>query len=138
MGFLNFFKKDNSISGFLSGRPSRQSPPKDSGWYRFFNKDSKKYDYTGISNNLSRRFKEHIKGGKFLEDKHIFEWKEISKGVKNPLDKLRLKEIQKIKKYVPTFNGNKGGGGRKPNDPSGFLIEFGVKLVKNLVKSFLK
>lgn len=98
MGFFDFFKTKRASNGksneYSSGRPSRSNPTSEQGWYRFKNK-------------------EHKRTGKLNEETHWFEHK-VERNV--PYEKLRKKEIQKIKKYKPLWNKNSGGGGRKPND----------------------
>lgn len=141
MGFFSF-KKNKSLEdfNFSGGRPSRQAPPNEKGWYRFLNKTNseKKYDYAGKTSDLKRRQNEHIRTGKLDKDKHIFEWKSFKKDF--PYGKLSQKEYQKIKQYKnPPLNKNIGGGGRPPNRQSQTsLLSVGFKIVSSILKGLSK
>jgi len=108
---LKNFSDNSQKIKFPSGRPSTKTPPKSGGWYRFRNNESGGYDYVGKSNNLFRRYKEHLRKGKLNKKTHTFEYKE-TKNV--PYNYIGKKEIEKIKKYFSSWNKNTGGGGRLP------------------------
>ena len=140
MGLFSFFKRDKSLDTinqiFKPGRPERYNPPKSSGWYRFKNKKSGNYDYAGITNNLDRRAKEHIKAGKLIPDKHWFEFKKTDV----PYDMLRTKEVAKIKQYgSQLLNKNIGGGGRSPKIEKNLINkENGKSILELLFKVLTK
>lgn len=63
---------------FGPGRYKRGEPESVPGLYRYVNKNTDKVDYQGQSNNLRRRYKEHLRGARppFDPIKHHFDWKE--------------------------------------------------------------
>jgi len=68
--------------------------------------------YIGVSNNLKRRIKEHVKLGKKIKDGEIVSYKVAKSGI--DYDEVYEHEKEKIKKHKPERNKSKGGEGRKP------------------------
>lgn len=97
---------------YSPGRMSTQEPKKQSrGRYRIIGPNGK-IIYVGITEDLPRRKREHIRTGKLDPEKDKFAWSEAKKGVK--VEKLREQEKKEIKKHKSPSNMNIGGGGRNP------------------------
>ncbi len=62
---------------FGVGRFSRGEPPAAPGVYRYVGMGDGSVDYVGQTNNLRRRYQEHLRGAEPKLDlgKHYFEWK---------------------------------------------------------------
>lgn len=103
-----------SRGAFGPGRPNRGVPRRVPGVYRYVNKTTGKVEYHGQSNDLLRRYQEHVRGAppRFDERKHYFEWQEQTSGGTR---ERQEKEQEKILRDRPRLNRNKGGGGRTPN-----------------------
>ncbi len=89
---------------------STQCPPKAKGEYRILNSDTKKPVYIGVSNNLKRRMKEHIRTGKLNEKNSIFAYKTADGRASQK--RLNDHERAKIDKHSPELNQRAGGAGR--------------------------
>ena len=104
---------------FGVGRYRRGNPPSAAGNYRYVNKRTGKVEYVGDSNDLRRRYQEHLRGAPpaFDPDKHHFDWKEQNPAMDEGegLRERREKEREKIRQHNPTLNKNRGGGGRTPD-----------------------
>lgn len=102
----------NRVSGPIGyGRPVRNRAPESKpGIYRITSKKDGKPIYIGVANDLSRRYAEHKRSGKFEPDEHHFEYQSANDGVR--ADELYNHEKKKIKKHKPRMNQRNGGGGR--------------------------
>ncbi len=87
-----------------------QRPPKAKGEYRILDSNTKKPVYIGVSNNLDRRMKEHIRSGKINEQNSIFAYKKADGRASQ--ERLNNHEREKIKKHSPELNQRAGGAGR--------------------------
>lgn len=104
---------------YRRGRPNKYNPmtyqgtppPPVVGEYRIRYKYGN-LKYLGITNNLSRRMREHISSGKISADAPTFEWMPALPGT--PYSDIRKHEQEKIRILKPDANINNGGGGRDP------------------------
>ncbi len=127
------------------GRFKTQNPPKELGRYRIKKRLNGEIIYTGISVDLERRKKDHVRTGKLKEEKHVFEW-DVPKKKKTKYEELRKQEQRDIAKHNPQKNINKGGGGRSPKkSKKGILgwsfyceIQGSTLLIPNNIPNFIK
>ena len=97
---------------FKRGRPSRQTPPRSPGLYRWVDKGTEHIDYVGETNDLRRRHYEHVRSSSpFSGESHHFEWKRAD-GRSTSRTRRQI-EKEKIAKHHPPLNSNSGGGGRR-------------------------
>lgn len=89
---------------------SSQHPPKAKGEYRILNGETKKPVYIGVSNDLDRRMREHMKTGRINAQNSIFAFK-VADG-RASQQRLNNHEREKIKKHDPELNQRAGGAGR--------------------------
>lgn len=89
---------------------SKQRPPKAKGEYRILDSNTKEVLYIGVSNNLDRRMKEHIKTGKLNQQAGIFAFK-VADGRASQA-RINDHERNKINKHSPKLNQRAGGAGR--------------------------
>lgn len=89
---------------------SNQRPPKVKGEYRILDGQTKKPVYIGVSKNLDRRMREHIKTGKINSQNSIFAFK-VADG-RASQKRLNEHERIKIEKHAPVLNQRAGGAGR--------------------------
>ncbi len=104
---------------YKSGRPTEISPldpsnkrrvPSVKGEYRILNSKTKMPVYIGVSNNLSRRMREHIKSGKISGDNSIFAYKTADGRASQ--SRINDHERAKINQHKPSLNKRAGGAGR--------------------------
>lgn len=110
---------------FGRGRPRRGKPNAVPGTYRYVNKRTGKVDYVGQSDNLRRRYQQHLRGDQPAFDPHThhFDWQaQISGGTEERLQKEKDQYLD----HKPPMNRRKGGGGRKPG--AGLLEQIGRAL----------
>ena len=98
---------------FGRGRPRRGRPDAVPGTYRYVNKRTGRVDYVGQSDNLRRRYQQHLRGDHPVFDPHThhFDWQAQVRG---GTEERRQKEKDQERKHKPPMNTRKGGGGRKP------------------------
>ena len=102
---------------YKPGRPKEHRPldgylgciPKAKGEYRILSKD-REVMYVGVSNNINRRVKEHIKSGKINSDNPIVAFKKADGRAGQ--SRLNDHERKKIKQHSPKLNQRAGGAGR--------------------------
>ena len=102
---------------YKPGRPKEYRPlegslnqiPKAKGEYRILSKD-KEVMYIGVSNNINRRVREHIRTGKICLDNPIVACKKADGRAGQ--SRLNDHERQKIKQHDPKLNQRAGGAGR--------------------------
>ena len=85
-------------------------PPHAKGEYRILDSATKKPVYIGISKDLDRRMREHIKTGKINEQHGIFAYKQADGRASQ--SRLNDHERMKIEKHKPELNQRAGGAGR--------------------------
>ena len=71
---------------------------------------------------------EHLRSERLKPEIHHFEWKTLLGHKKDFI----FKEVQKITKYKPILNQNKGGGGNFNIKETSSLLNALIKVVKNL------
>lgn len=89
---------------------SSQQPPKSKGEYRILDGKTKKPVYIGVSKDLNRRMREHMKTGKINEQNCIFAYK-VADG-RASQQRMNDHERAKIEKHSPELNQRSGGAGR--------------------------
>ena len=102
---------------YKPGRPKEFRPldgslekvPKAKGEYRILDKD-KNTKYIGVTNNINRRMKQHIRSGKISEETPIFAFK-LADG-RASQERLNDHERLKIRQHEPELNRRAGGAGR--------------------------
>lgn len=97
------------------GSDPSHKPPKKKGEYRILSKSKegrgkRDIEYIGVTNNLERRMKEHIKSGKLNDKDQCFAYK-VADG-RTGQGKLNDHERKKIKEHKPPLNQRGGGAGR--------------------------
>lgn len=104
---------------YKSGRPVEVSPlnfsntrrvPAAKGEYRILNSKTKTPVYIGVSNNLNRRMREHIKSGKISGENSIFAYKTADGRASQK--RINDHERAKIEQHKPSLNKRAGGAGR--------------------------
>lgn len=88
-------------------------PSNVAGLYYIRDKD-KQVQYVGLTNDLKRREKEHIKSGKINKERPFFDFHIPKSGT--TYDDLRYEEKRKIAKYNPPLNKTSGREGRPTNN----------------------
>ena len=87
-----------------------KAPPKAKGEYRILDSETKSIKYIGVTNDLDRRMKEHIRSGKINEENDIFAYKTADGRASQT--RLNDHERKKINKHDPELNQRAGGAGR--------------------------
>lgn len=104
---------------YRPGRPTEVHPldpnetrsiPKAKGEYRIINGDTREVMYVGVTNNLSRREREHERTGKINSDNSIFAYK-VADG-RASQSRINDHERAKIEQHNPPLNQRAGGAGR--------------------------
>lgn len=104
---------------YKPGRPTEVHPldpnetrsiPKAKGEYRIINGDTREVMYVGVTNNLSRREREHERTGKINSDNSIFAYK-VADG-RASQSRINDHERAKIEQHNPPLNQRAGGAGR--------------------------
>ncbi|GHV19537.1 hypothetical protein AGMMS49959_04790 [Planctomycetales bacterium] len=114
MGFFDSLFGGGKEGGiFNPGKPKVGTPPAEQGEYRLLGGK-----YIGISNNMLRRIKEHLRSGKITKGDTI-SYQTTKPGVS--FDDLRKHEAKKINKHKPELNKRTGGGGRPPKVKSSWF-----------------
>ena len=112
---MNTYKSGRPVEYDPFGSDTSKRPPKKKGEYRILrpSKDGKsKRDiaYIGVTNDLERRMKEHMRSGKLCEKNPIFAYK-VADG-RSSQGRLNDHERRKIKQHAPPLNQRAGGAGR--------------------------
>lgn len=104
---------------YKPGRPTEVRPlsesetrtvPSKKGEYRIINSSTREIEYVGVSNDLNRRMREHIRSGKIGGDNDIFAYK-IADGRASQA-RINDHERMKIEQHNPSLNQRAGGAGR--------------------------
>jgi len=92
----------------------KESPlPEKPGVYRHVNKETKKIEYVGQTDNIRKRQQEHARSGKLNTDKQNIQYAEAKANAGNT--DLQQTEKNHIKRHKPAGNKYEGGNGRTPS-----------------------
>ena len=111
---------------YKPGRPTEVRPldprntrkvPSAKGEYRILDSRTKTPVYVGVSNDLNRRMREHIRTGKLGGDHSIFAYKTADGRASQ--SRINDLERKKIEQHNPFLNQRAGGAGRPYKKKSG-------------------